>query len=75
MKLREYLIEDDAAAINKFLAAMGFGPDYKPLKPEPPKKYECPKCKKETATMHEVHPDTDMNTMELRCPCGYEEEV
>ena len=37
----------------------------------PPKKFECPACKKKEAVYVEEHPDTDMNEMVLKCPCGY----
>jgi len=55
--------------INDFLAKFGIGPNYIP---EPPKTYECPRCKKHNAVFEEVHPDTDMNEILLCCPdCGY----
>lgn len=40
-------------------------------KPAPPAR-KCPKCGSENATIHEDHPDTDMNEMVGKCPdCGY----
>jgi hypothetical protein len=64
MKLSEY--EEKLDIINK----LGLGPKYIP---KTPKKYTCPNCHKSNATFKELHPDTDMNEIILKCPdCGFE---
>jgi DNA-directed RNA polymerase subunit M/transcription elongation factor TFIIS len=68
----EGLSEEDKGAIDKMAASLGFGPKYKP-KPTP--KYKCPKCGENNAYYKEIHPDTGMDEIVLRCPdCGCDTE-
>ena len=69
----KYRKELGAEKVNEFLAKFGLGPNYTPAER---KKYICPDCKKQAAFLREVHPDTDLNAMELYCPaCGHSHET
>jgi len=59
--------------VNTLLSKFGLGPDFVPQEPV---KHECPKCHEKNAIHKELHPDTDMNEMVLKCPdCGYEKSI
>ena len=52
-----------ADTVDTFLATLGLGPKY-----TPPPGRECPECHRTNAYIHEIHPDTGMDEMILRCP-------
>ena len=59
--------------VDEFLAKFGLGPNYTPLSP---KTYTCPECNNKSATIKELHADTDINTMEISCPdCNFSKEI
>lgn len=61
-----------AKKVDDLLACFGLGPKYVPVQP---KKTICPQCHSLSVTSREVHPDTDMNAIELSCSeCGWKEE-
>jgi hypothetical protein len=59
-----------ADLVDDLLAEFGMGPKYIPKKPKSAGK--CPKCNSENTIFKEVHPDTDMNDIVLKCnDCGF----
>jgi len=59
---------------NSFARALGINPDGTLMKFKR-KTHKCPKCGENSAYYKEEHPDTDMNCMVEKCPCGYEKEM
>lgn len=66
---------DALGAFDKLYKILGFNSDGSPMKFER-KTYKCNSCGSNKAYHREMHPDTDMNYMELYCPdCKHRKEV